>query len=139
MAKKDYYDILGVTKSASKDEIKKAFHKLAHKFHPDKSGGDDSKFKEVNEAYQTLSDESKRAQYDQFGQAYEGQGSGFGGQSGGYGFSGFQNAQGFDMGDLNDIFSEFLVVVWVAVEIKLDEAEIFLQKSLFHLKKAFSV
>ncbi|QQR50159.1 molecular chaperone DnaJ [Candidatus Nomurabacteria bacterium] len=107
MAKKDYYDILGVTKSASKDEIKKAFHKLAHKFHPDKSGGDDSKFKEVNEAYQTLSDESKRAQYDQFGQAYEGQGSGFGGQSGGYGFSGFQNAQGFDMGDLNDIFSEF--------------------------------
>lgn len=66
---KDYYETLGVQKSASKDEIKKAFHKLAHKYHPDKSGGDDAKFKEVNEAYQILSDDQKRAQYDQFGSA----------------------------------------------------------------------
>jgi molecular chaperone DnaJ len=106
---KDYYETLGVPKGASKDEIKKAFHKLAHKYHPDKNKGDDSKFKEVNEAYQILSDEQKRAQYDQFGSA--GPQAGFGGQGGGFGgfdFSGFQNAQqGFDMGDLGDIFSDF--------------------------------
>lgn len=110
MANKDYYNILGVEKSASKDEIKKAFHKLAHKYHPDKNKGDDSKFKEVNEAYQTLYDEKKRAQYDQFGS----EGPSFGGQGGfdpsgmgGFDFSGFQNGQGFDMGDLGDIFGEF--------------------------------
>src|SRR3989344_809807 len=62
----DYYEVLGVQKSASQDEIKKAFHKLAHKYHPDK-GGDEKKFKEINEAYQVLSDQQKRAQYDQFG------------------------------------------------------------------------
>ncbi len=106
---KDYYDILGVNKTSSKEEIKKAFHKLAHKYHPDKNKGDDAKFKEVNEAYQTLSDDQKRAQYDQFGSA----GPQFGGQGfdpsgmGGFDFSGFQNGQGFDMGDLGDIFSDF--------------------------------
>ena len=113
MANKDYYDILGVQKGSSKDEIKKAFHKLAHKYHPDKNKGDDSKFKEVNEAYQVLSDEQKRAQYDQFGSNF--QNGGFGGGQGGFGqqgfggfdFSGFQNGQGFDMGDLGDIFSDF--------------------------------
>ena len=115
MANKDFYNILGVSKEASKDEIKKAFHKLAHKYHPDKNKGDDSKFKEVNEAYQTLSDDQKRAQYDRFGS--EGP-QGFGGQGGfqggfnqggfeGFDFSGFQNGQGFDMGDLGDIFGEF--------------------------------
>ncbi len=105
MAKKDYYDVLGVSKGASKDEIKKAFHKLAHKLHPDKNGGDDSKFKEANEAYQTLMDDKKRTQYDQFGS--EGpQGFGGGQQGfGGFDFSGFQ--QGADFGDLGDIFSEF--------------------------------
>ncbi len=106
---KDYYAILGVNKSSSKDEIKKAFHKLAHKYHPDKNKGDDSKFKEVNEAYQVLSDEQKRAQYDQFGSNPQG---GFGGGQpgagfGGFDFSGFQGQQGFDMGDLGDIFSDF--------------------------------
>lgn len=111
MAKKDYYEVLGIQKGASKDEIKKAFHKLAHKYHPDKNAGDDQKFKELNEAYQTLSDDQKRAQYDQFGNSFQGgagQG-GFGGGNGfgGFDFSGFQNAQGFDMGDLGDIFSEF--------------------------------
>jgi DnaJ-class molecular chaperone len=59
----NYYEALGITKSASQEEIKKAFHKLAHKYHPDK-GGDEKKFKEINEAYQVLSDKSKRAQYD---------------------------------------------------------------------------
>ena len=64
---KDYYKVLGVSKSASKDEIKKAFYKLAHQHHPDKNAGNDTKFKEVNEAYQNLSDDTKRAQYDRFG------------------------------------------------------------------------
>ncbi len=110
---KDYYETLGVNKQASKDEIKKAFHKLAHKYHPDKNKGDDSKFKEVNEAYQTLSDEQKRAQYDRFGFAGPNMGGGQGyGQQGGFGgfdFSGFQQQGGadFDMGDLGDIFGEF--------------------------------
>jgi molecular chaperone DnaJ len=101
---KDYYQILGVTKSASPDEIKKAFHKLAHKYHPDKKGGDEAKFKEVNEAYQVLSDSQKRAQYDRFGQ------SDFGGAPGGgaWDFTNFAGAGGegfaFDFGDL---FSDF--------------------------------
>ena len=109
---KDYYEILGVNKSSSKDEIKKAFHKLAHKHHPDKNKGDDSKFKELNEAYQTLSDDPKRAQYDRFGSAGP-QGFNPGAQGGGFGgfdFTGFQNGgQGveFDMGDLGDIFGDF--------------------------------
>ncbi|MEA3399115.1 MAG: molecular chaperone DnaJ [Patescibacteria group bacterium] len=98
---KDYYEILGVEKNSSKDDIKRAFRKKAHQYHPDKNGGDDSKFKEANEAYQTLSNDQKRAQYDQFGSA------GFqGGGGGGFGFSGFQQ-QGFDVGDLGDIFGEF--------------------------------
>jgi molecular chaperone DnaJ len=110
---KDYYAILGVDKNASPDEIKKAFHKAAHKHHPDKNGGDDTKFKEANEAYQVLSDKDKRARYDQFGNADAG---GFGGGYGGgfdpngFGFDfsqGFGGQQGFDMGDLGDIFGEF--------------------------------
>ncbi|KKS04187.1 MAG: Chaperone protein DnaJ [Candidatus Nomurabacteria bacterium GW2011_GWC2_41_8] len=113
---KDYYETLGVNKSASKDEIKKAFYKLAHKYHPDKKGGNEAKFKQVNEAYQVLSDDAKRTKYDQFGSAYA---EGFGGsQSGGFkgGFEGFDfsgrggQAYGgadFDFGNLNDIFSDF--------------------------------
>ena len=107
---KDYYDILGVSKNASQDEIKKAFYKLAHKYHPDK-GGDAEKFKEVNQAYQVLSDSEKRAQYDRFGTAFEGVG------QGAPGFEGFnwQNFNfnepfGFNFGenfDFGDIFSEF--------------------------------
>jgi len=106
---KDYYNTLGVEKGASKEEIKKAFHKLAHKYHPDKQGGDEARFKEVNEAYQILSDEKKRAQYDQYGRVFEGGqgGSGFEGfQNGGFGFD-FNGADFGDMGDLGDIFSEF--------------------------------
>jgi len=66
---KDYYQILGVPKTASAEEIKKAFHKLAHQYHPDKASGNEAKFKEVNEAYQILGDKDKRAQYDRFGNA----------------------------------------------------------------------
>lgn len=107
---KDYYETLGVSKNASKDEIKKAFHKMAHKYHPDKNKGDDSKFKEVNQAYQTLSDDQKRAQYDRFGaDGPQGFNPGQGGGFGGFDFSGFQNGGGmeFDMGDLGDIFGDF--------------------------------
>ncbi|MFA7319497.1 MAG: molecular chaperone DnaJ [Parcubacteria group bacterium] len=117
MMAENYYDILGVPKGASDDEIKKAYRKAAHKHHPDKSGGDEAQFKKVNEAYQVLSDKSKRAQYDQFGQTFNnGQGgfSGAGGQGGfsGFDFSGFDFGQAgggasgnFDGVDFEDIFS----------------------------------
>lgn len=108
---KDYYKILGVNKTASAAEIKKAFHKKAHEYHPDKQGGDEAKFKEVNEAYQVLSNDQKRAQYDQFGSA--GPNAGFGGGPGGYGgFGGFQQGNMHfdfgDLGDLGDIFETFM-------------------------------
>ncbi|MFC1639105.1 molecular chaperone DnaJ [Patescibacteria group bacterium] len=103
---KDYYEILGIQKGASQEDVKRAFRKLAHQYHPDKQGGDEAKFKEVNKAYQTLGDEKKRAQYDQFGHgAYEQMG-GMGGGPGA-GFGGFgQGGQGFNinMDDLGDIF-----------------------------------
>ncbi|MEK7619871.1 MAG: molecular chaperone DnaJ [Patescibacteria group bacterium] len=101
---KDYYKTLGVDKGASQDDIKKAFRKLAHQHHPDKAGGDEAKFKEANEAYQILSDEKKRAQYDQFGSAAFDGSAGFGGGQGFGGFSGFQGAAGFE--DLGDIFGD---------------------------------
>jgi len=106
---KDYYKILGVEHSASKEEVKRAFHKLAHKYHPDKKGGDEAKFKEVNEAYQILSDEKKRTQYDTFGQAGANFGGEGGGPFGGFDFSQFAGAaggQGFEF-DLGSIFSDF--------------------------------
>ena len=81
---KDYYQILGVTKNASEEDIKKAYRKLAHKYHPDK-GGDEKKFKEINEAYQVLSSKEKKAQYDQYGRVFEG-GAGPGAGAGGFGF-----------------------------------------------------
>lgn len=95
---KDYYKILGIAKNASKEEIKKAYRHLAHQYHPDKKGGDEAKFKEVNEAYQILSSDEKRAQYDQFGDAF----SNAGGFQGGRGFRGF----GADF-NVNDIFEQF--------------------------------
>lgn len=113
---KDYYEILGVNKGVSKEEIKKAFYKLAHKYHPDKKGGNEAKFKQVNEAYQILSDDAKRSKYDQFGSQFENMGGGYGPQQQGgfegFDFSGFQNGgadfnSSFDMGNLNDIFSDF--------------------------------
>ncbi|MDD3662616.1 MAG: molecular chaperone DnaJ [Candidatus Pacebacteria bacterium] len=108
---KNYYETLGVNKNSSKEEIKKAFRVLAHKYHPDKNNGDDKKFKEVNEAYQVLSDDQKRSNYDRFGSASMG---GFGGDQnnnwggfGGFDFSGANSGVEFDMGDLGDIFSDF--------------------------------
>lgn len=122
---RNYYEILGVDKKASKDEIKKAFRSLAHKYHPDKKGGDAEKFKEINEAYTILSDDQKRQQYDMYGQYMGnagGQGGGFQGFSGNWedlmkqaGFSGFgQDGFGFSTQggptsgwDLGDIFGDF--------------------------------
>src|SRR3990170_4056274 len=122
-AKSDYYDILGVSKGASADEIKKAYRKQALEWHPDKhQGGDkeaaEKRFKEINEAYQILSDREKRSAYDQFGHSAFAPGGGFGGQAG-YGQSPFTHtytARGgdggnpfasFDLGDPFDIFEQF--------------------------------
>ncbi|MBX4190271.1 DnaJ domain-containing protein [Candidatus Parcubacteria bacterium] len=93
MANKDYYTILGVPRTATQDDIKKAYRKLAHEHHPDKKTGNEEKFKEVNEAYQILSDQNKRSQYDNFGFAYND--------------GGFQQGQGgfdFNQGNFWDIF-----------------------------------
>jgi molecular chaperone DnaJ len=108
MSKRDYYEVLGVAKGASADELKKAYRKAAVKYHPDKEGGDEAKFKEVNEAYDVLKDAQKRQRYDQFGHAgVGGSGGGGGGYGGGAPFEGF-NSQSFDFGDgLGDIFSQF--------------------------------
>jgi molecular chaperone DnaJ len=114
MAKRDYYEVLGVSKSASADEIKKAFRKLAVQHHPDKEGGSEAKFKEINEAYEVLKDPAKRQRYDQFGHAGVGGNNGAN-TSGGNPFSGYQGFGGqgqninFDFGDLGlgDIFSSF--------------------------------
>src|SRR6516225_1194888 len=104
---KDFYSILGVSKSASDDEIKKAFRRLAHEHHPDK-GGDPSKFKDVNEAYQVLGDKQKRQTYDQFGSAaFENGGAGQGPFGGGFPGGGFGfDFNGQDFGDLNDVLGE---------------------------------
>lgn len=115
--KEDYYKILGVAKGASAEEIKKAYYRLAHQHHPDK-GGDEKKFKEINEAYQTLSNSEKKSQYDKFGRTFEGA------QAGDQGFSGFRwnwggpgqenqaggndaEGFGFDFSDVGDIFEDF--------------------------------
>ena len=93
---KDYYQMLGVAKGASQDEVKKAFRKLAHEHHPDKHGGSDAKFKEINEAYQVLGNPEKRKQYDQFGANFEQAGGapgGFNWQQGGFGGFGQDRAR----------------------------------------------
>jgi len=112
MDKRDYYEVLGVNKNASADELKKAYRKAAVQYHPDKEGGDEAKFKEVNEAYDVLKDSQKRQRYDQFGHAGVGGASGGGGGAGnpyeGFGGYGGQNVN-FDFGDggLGDIFGQF--------------------------------
>lgn len=103
MAKKDFYEVLGLQKGASEEEIKKAFRKLAIKYHPDKNQGDkeaEEKFKEINEAYQVLSDPEKKARYDQYGDADFGAG-------GGYGGYGAQDYDFSDFGGFGDIFDSF--------------------------------
>lgn len=104
MAEKDYYDVLGVSRDASQDDIKHAYRKLSKKYHPDlnKAPDAEAKFKEISEAYEVLGDSDKRAQYDQYGSA--GPQGGFGG-AGGQGFGGFEGGQGF--GGFDDIFSQF--------------------------------
>ncbi|MDP2838206.1 MAG: molecular chaperone DnaJ, partial [Candidatus Moranbacteria bacterium] len=106
----DYYDVLGISRSATSDEIKKAFRKLAHKHHPDKSSGDEKKFKEINEAYQVLSNSEKRRNYDQHGETFSGQGNGRASSQGGQGFGGFDfsgfSSQGGDFSGFEDIFSD---------------------------------
>lgn len=106
---KDYYQILGLQRGASKEEVKKAFRKLAAQYHPDKKTGDEEKYKEVTEAYSVLGDDKKKAEYDAYGQSFNGAGAGFGG---GFNWQDFQsaassfNGQGFEF-DLNDLFSNF--------------------------------
>ncbi|MBI3020101.1 MAG: DnaJ domain-containing protein [Parcubacteria group bacterium] len=105
---KDFYTILGIARGAQRDDIKKAFHSLARKYHPDnKDTGDEARFKEINEAYQTLSDDKRRAEYDAYGHVFNheragGQAEGF---SGWGGFGG--DASGWQNVDLGDIFGEF--------------------------------
>ena len=110
---KDYYQILGIAKNASSEEIKKAYYKLAHKYHPDKGDGDEKRFKEINEAYQTLSNKEKRSQYDRFGRVFDGATGagegGFPGQGGDFQWS-WSSKPGadfeFDLGDLGDMVEE---------------------------------
>src|SRR3989338_1001588 len=112
---KNYYDVLGVAKSATEEEIKSAFRKLAHKLHPDKKGGDEKKFKELSEAYSVLSDKKKRAEYDTYGKTFAGGGGPQQGGFGGFDFSNFSAGGGASYGgqgfggvefDLGDIFGD---------------------------------
>src|SRR6185369_3043168 len=109
MAKRDYYEVLGIGKSASADEIKKAFRKAAIEHHPDKEGGNEEKFKEVSEAYEVLSNPDKRKRYDQFGHAGVGSSAASDGGNPFAGFGGQGQNINFDFGDLGlgDIFSSF--------------------------------
>jgi len=106
---KDYYQILGLQKGASRDEVKKAFRKLSATYHPDKKTGDEAKYKEITEAYATLGDEKKKAEYDTYGHSFAGGQPG--GGAGGFNWAdfqqgGFSNGQGFEF-DISDIFENF--------------------------------
>jgi len=103
MNNKDYYKVLGVSKESSGEDIKKAYRKLAHQYHPDKNGGDDKKFKEINEAYQVLANKEKRAQYDRFGRVFDGDG----GPSSGWDFRNFSDGFEFGFDNVSDIFDAF--------------------------------
>ena len=152
---KDYYNLLGISKDASDSEIKKAYRKLAHQYHPDKKGGDETKFKEINEAYQVLSDKQKRGQYDQFGSAFDQAGGGARQGFGGFDFSGFSDSFsgggpggvkfefGGDSGGFEDIFSSAFggggrtarekqkgADISVDVEISLEDASMGIEKEI---------
>lgn len=151
MAKRDYYEVLGLEKNASDDEIKKAYRRLAVKHHPDQ-GGNEEQFKEVAEAYEILKDEKKRQRYDQFGHAGVGTSAssdGYGGQDPFAGFGGFGQGQSvnFDFGDLGlgDILGSFFgggrsgsqkprgQDIEAVIELEFEEAIFGLEKDL-HLK-----
>jgi len=136
---KDYYKTLGISETASEEEIKKAFHKLAYQYHPDRPGGNEQKFKEINEAYQVLSDKKAKNQYDSY--AKYGGNPDYGGFSG-FNNSGFQNVN-FDFEsdfgfNINDIFTEFFnrqyrkqnENIEIAVAISLEEAHIGITKDI---------
>ncbi|MGA1049876.1 MAG: molecular chaperone DnaJ [Minisyncoccia bacterium] len=150
---RDYYEILGVSKDASESEIKKSYRKLAHTYHPDKKGGDEAKFKEVNEAYQNLSDPQKRQQYNQFGSNYQqatggASGfSGFGGGAQGFSFDDVFGQAGFSFGGggFEDVFADVFGAgggrsgsrkqargrdIEIAVDISLEEAYTGISKSI---------
>ena len=120
--KRDYYEVLGVAKTATDDEIKKAYRKLAKQYHPDLNPGDataEAKFKEVGEAYEVLSDKEKRARYDQFGHA--GVDPSYGGGQGGY--ARYQQYDHGDFGNFDDIFGDIFGVHALAVNpVNLDVA-----------------
>lgn len=152
---KDYYQILGINKTASKDEVKTAFRKLAHQYHPDKAGGNEAKFKEVSEAYNVLGDDSRRQQYDTYGSAGPAGGGSYGGNYGGFNqsqdFGGFDfsqftqgggNSNNFEF-DLGDIFGEFFgggrrQRVRKGQDISVD-LEITFAESVFGVEKEFSL
>lgn len=125
----DYYELLGVPKNASQDDIKKAFRKAAFKYHPDKQGGDAEKFKQINEAYQILSDPQKRAAYDRFGKAGVRSGAaGAGGYSGANGYGGFEDifsGSGFKVnfdgfGGIGDIFEEMFSSAFSTIQAEIN-------------------
>jgi len=147
---KDYYEILGVNKNASKEEIKQAYRKLAHQYHPDKSSGNEKKFKEINEAYQVLSSDEKRQQYNQFGDTFDQ--SGFSSQGANWedifqGFRGQANSQRVnweDLGDFSDIFGDVFSRAGFSrkkekgKDIVVD-AEITLEEAFKGIKKDFNI
>lgn len=136
MDNRDYYKILGIEKKATKDDIKKAFRKLAHKYHPDKKEGDATKFKELNEAYTILSDDKKRAEYDTYGRTFNGSTGDAGNRQNpngfGFDFSGFeQNGAEFDFSDIfGDIFNSGRERVKRGHDISID-VELPFEESIF--------